>query len=95
MVDFSHGNSSKQFQRQLIVGDDIARQVSAGEERIVGAMIESHLREGRQNCVPGVQLEYGQSITDACLSWDDTVPLLEKLAVAVNRRREQTVQASA
>ena len=95
MVDFSHGNSSKQFQRQLIVGDDIARQVSAGDGRIVGAMIESHLREGRQNCVPGVQLEYGQSITDACLSWSDTVPLLEKLAVAVSRRREQTVQASA
>ncbi len=95
MVDFSHGNSSKQFQRQLIVGDDIAQQIAVGDERIVGAMIESHLREGRQNCVPGVQLEYGQSITDACLSWSDTVPLLEKLAVAVSRRREQIVQASA
>ncbi len=95
MIDFSHGNSEKQFQRQLVVGADVAGQVAAGDARIMGAMIESHLREGRQDCVPGRELEYGKSITDACIGWDDTVPLLERLAEAVSRRREQTVQASA
>ncbi len=95
MIDFSHGNSEKQFQRQLVVGADVAGQVAAGDARIMGAMIESHLREGRQDCVPGRELEYGKSITDACIGWDDTVPLLERLAEAVARRREQTVQASA
>ncbi len=95
MIDFSHGNSSKQFRRQLLVGEDVAGQIAAGDARITGAMIESHLKEGRQDAVPGVELEYGKSITDACISWDDTVPLLEKLADAVRRRREQKVQASA
>ncbi|VAW75584.1 2-keto-3-deoxy-D-arabino-heptulosonate-7-phosphate synthase I alpha [hydrothermal vent metagenome] len=95
MIDFSHGNSSKQYQRQLIVCDDVVQQIVAGDECIVGAMIESHLKEGRQDCLPGIELEYGKSITDACISWDDTVPLLEKLADAVQRRRERKVQASA
>jgi len=95
MVDFSHGNSSKQFKRQLLVGDDVARQIAGGDARIVGAMIESHLKEGRQDCVSGTELEYGKSITDACINWDDTVPLLEKLADAVRRRREQNVQVFA
>jgi 3-deoxy-7-phosphoheptulonate synthase len=95
MIDFSHGNSAKQFQRQLAVGQDVASQVAGGNLHIMGAMIESHLKEGRQDQVPGVELEYGKSITDACISWDDTVPLLEKLAQAVRQRRGQRVQASA
>jgi len=95
MIDFSHGNSSKQFQRQLVVGDDIAAQIACGEQRIMGAMIESHLEEGRQDNQPGAALKYGQSITDACISWDHTVPLLEKLAEAVRRRRVHPDQPSA
>ncbi|VAW80977.1 2-keto-3-deoxy-D-arabino-heptulosonate-7-phosphate synthase I alpha [hydrothermal vent metagenome] len=91
MIDFSHGNSSKQFQRQLNVGNDVAAQLAAGDSRIMGAMIESHLKEGRQDCELSSTLEYGKSITDACISWDDTVPLLEKLAAAVCQRRSRTV----
>jgi 3-deoxy-7-phosphoheptulonate synthase len=95
MIDFSHGNSAKQFQRQLAVGENVASQVAGGDPHIVGAMIESHLKEGRQDRVPGVELEYGKSITDACISWEDTVPLLEQLAQAVRQRRGQGVKASA
>ncbi len=87
MIDFSHGNSRKQFSRQLDVAKDVAAQIAAGDARIVGAMIESHLKEGRQDCHPGVELEYGKSITDACAGWEDTVPLLEQLADAVRQRR--------
>ena len=87
MVDFSHANSSKQFQRQLEVGRDVARQLAAGERRVVGVMIESHLNPGRQDLVPGKPLEYGVSITDACLGWPDTVNLLETLAEGVRQRR--------
>ena len=67
---------------------DIARQIAAGDRRVVGAMIESHLVGGRQDVVPGQPLVYGQSITDACLAWDETVPVLETLARAVRKRRE-------
>ncbi|MEA3241863.1 MAG: 3-deoxy-7-phosphoheptulonate synthase AroG, partial [Pseudomonadota bacterium] len=88
MIDFSHGNSSKQFKRQLLVGEAVAAQLASGNEYIMGAMIESHLKEGRQDNVQGVELEYGQSITDACISWEDTVPLLEQLADAVRMRRK-------
>jgi 3-deoxy-7-phosphoheptulonate synthase len=97
MIDFSHGNSSKEFLRQIDVGDDVASQIAAGDAHIMGAMIESHLQEGRQDCEPGggAMLEYGKSITDACIGWDDTVPLLEKLAATVRQRRAETVQASA
>ncbi len=95
MIDFSHGNSAKQFQRQLVVGEDVATQVARGSAHIMGAMIESHLVEGRQDQRPGVALEYGKSITDACLGWEDTVPLLGKLAEAVRQRRACQVQASA
>jgi 3-deoxy-7-phosphoheptulonate synthase len=87
MIDFSHANSLKQCQRQLIVGDDVAGQIAGGDHRIMGAMIESHLVAGKQDVVPGKPLTYGQSITDACLSWDDTVPLLKNLAMAVQERR--------
>ena len=95
MIDFSHGNSAKQYQRQLRVGADVAAQVAAGNPHIMGAMIESHLKEGRQDVQPGVEPEYGKSITDACIGWDDTVPLLEQLAEAVRARRSVSVQASA
>jgi 3-deoxy-7-phosphoheptulonate synthase len=95
MIDFSHGNSAKEYRRQLPVGEDVAGQIAGGDGHIIGAMIESHLQEGRQDYVATRQLEYGKSITDACIGWDDTVALLERLAGAVRRRRGQTVQASA
>jgi 3-deoxy-7-phosphoheptulonate synthase len=88
MIDFSHANSLKQCHRQLIVGEDVAGQIAGGDHRIMGAMIESHLKAGRQEVVDGEPLTYGQSITDACLSWDDTVPLLKSLAKAVQKRRD-------
>ena len=87
MVDFSHANSSKRFERQVEVGADVARQLAAGEIRIAGVMIESHIHPGRQDHVPGKTLEYGVSITDACLGWDDTVKLLDTLADGVRKRR--------
>lgn len=87
MVDCSHANSAKQHKRQIDVADNLALQISAGENRIVGVMVESHLNEGRQDIVPGQALNYGQSITDACISWEDSIPLLEKLAQAVRTRR--------
>ncbi|HSH28520.1 MAG TPA: 3-deoxy-7-phosphoheptulonate synthase AroG [Thiohalobacter sp.] len=88
MVDFSHANSLKQHKRQLIVGQDVAGQIAAGDNRIVGVMAESHLKGGRQDVVPGQELMFGQSITDACIGWDETVGLLEQLAAAVRHRRE-------
>jgi 3-deoxy-7-phosphoheptulonate synthase len=87
MIDFSHANSSKQYQRQIDVGADVAAQVAGGDTRIVGAMIESHLIAGRQDLIEGQPLAYAQSITDACISWDDTIPLLRMLADAVKKRR--------
>jgi 3-deoxy-7-phosphoheptulonate synthase len=90
MIDCSHANSRKQHKKQLEVGRDIAGQIAAGSNAIFGVMIESHLVEGTQKLTPGQPLTYGQSITDACLSWDDTGPLLEELANAVSERRELT-----
>ncbi len=87
MIDFSHANSLKQCQRQLIVGEDVAEQIATGDHRIMGVMIESHIKAGSQKVVEGQELTYGQSITDACLSFDDTVPLLRELAEAVQMRR--------
>ncbi len=87
MVDFSHANSSKQYQRQMDVGADIAAQLAAGEDRIMGVMVESNLNPGRQDLVAGVPLERGVSITDACIGWDDTVRLLDTLAEGVRKRR--------
>jgi len=87
MVDFSHGNSRKDFRRQMEVAADVAAQLAAGEERIFGVMIESNLNEGRQDHHPGQSLAYGVSITDACLGWDDTVVVLDQLADAVKKRR--------
>ena len=87
MIDFSHANSQRDFRRQLDVARDVAAQLAAGESRIMGAMVESHLVEGRQNLEPGKLLERGQSITDACLGWEDSLGLLEILAEGVRQRR--------
>ncbi|MCW5592099.1 MAG: 3-deoxy-7-phosphoheptulonate synthase [Burkholderiales bacterium] len=87
MVDFSHANSSKQYQRQMDVGADVAAQLAAGEDRIMGVMVESNLNPGRQDLVAGVPLQRGVSITDACIGWDDTVRLLDVLAEGVRARR--------
>ena len=93
MVDFSHSNSSKNAQKQMDVGADIARQLSGGEERIFGIMVESHLKAGRQDLVPGKPLAYGQSITDGCISWEDTHTLLDTLADGVRQRRLKRTEA--
>jgi 3-deoxy-7-phosphoheptulonate synthase len=87
MIDLSHGNSSKQHRRQVEVADDVAAQIAGGERRITGVMIESHLEEGRQDLVPGVPLKHGVSITDACIGFAQTAPMLQKLAEAVRTRR--------
>ena len=87
MIDFSHANSQKNFERQLEVARDVAGQVAGGEDRIVGAMIESHINPGRQDLIPGQPLAYGVSITDACIGWEETVGVLRELAEAVRRRR--------
>jgi 3-deoxy-7-phosphoheptulonate synthase len=87
MIDFSHANSQKQHQKQIEVGHDIAARMAAGERRVTGVMIESHLVAGRQDIKPGVGLNYGQSITDACIDWDDTEALLATLAGGVSKRR--------
>ena len=87
MIDFSHANSEKQHRRQIEVAANVAGQIEAGERRITGVMIESHLEEGRQDLAPGQALKPGVSITDACLGWTDTEPLLRQLARAVAARR--------
>jgi 3-deoxy-7-phosphoheptulonate synthase len=88
MIDCSHANAAKQFRRQMEVAADLGRQLAGGERRIVGAMVESHLVEGRQDLENGKPLVFGQSITDPCLGWDDSVKLLEGLAQAVRARRK-------
>jgi 3-deoxy-7-phosphoheptulonate synthase len=92
MIDCSHANSGKAHERQIDVANDIAAQLAAGEQRIVGVMVESHLEAGRQDLTPGVPLRYGVSITDACLSWAQTEPVLQTLAQAVRRRRSARVK---
>ncbi len=89
MVDTSHANSGKKPENQPHVAAEIARQVSNGEARIMGVMMESNLVAGRQDVVPGVALAYGQSITDGCIDWETTVPALTLLADAVAARRER------
>ena len=89
MIDCSHANAAKQFKRQMEVTADVAGQIEKGERRIVGVMVESNLVEGRQDAEPGKPLKFGQSITDACLGWEDSAALLETLADAVRKRRRQ------
>jgi len=93
MIDASHANSSKKPENQPMVIDDVARQVEQGESRIVGVMVESHLVAGRQDLVPGKPLTYGQSITDGCIDWEASEQVLQRLAHAVQARR-QVVGAS-
>ncbi|OBT16984.1 3-deoxy-7-phosphoheptulonate synthase [Vibrio sp. UCD-FRSSP16_10] len=88
MIDFSHANSSKQYQRQINVSDDVSAQLASGEKAIFGVMIESHLVEGRQDLVDGKVSTYGQSITDGCIGWEDTETVLRQLADAVTARRK-------
>ena len=92
MVDCSHANSSKQHEKQIDVARDIAAQLSGGARRIFGVMVESHLHAGAQKFTPGkddaTKLAYGQSITDACIGWDDSVGVIETLAAAVKARRQ-------
>ena len=89
MVDMSHANSSKQHRRQIDVAADVAQQIAAGDQRITGVMIESHLSEGRQDIVEGQDLAYGVSLTAACISMAQTIPVLQQLAAAVRTRRAQ------
>ena len=87
MIDCSHGNSGKEPAKQVGVGKDVAGQIAAGDARIFGVMVESHLKAGRQDLVPGKALVYGQSITDACVGWEDSRNLIDALADAVRQRR--------
>lgn len=87
MIDCSHANSRKQPERQILVAHEVAAQIAGGSEAIMGVMLESHLVAGRQDVEPGKPLTYGQSITDACIGWDDTEGLLVDLAYAVRKRR--------
>jgi 3-deoxy-7-phosphoheptulonate synthase len=86
MIDLSHGNSNKVYTRQIEVASDVAGQIAAGDRRILGVMIESHLEPGRQDLVPGQPLRHGVSITDACIGFAQTVPVLQSLAEAVRAR---------
>ena len=95
MVDFSHANSLKKHERQIDVARDVAAQIAGGSQYIMGVMIESHLSAGRQDVVPGQPLEYGKSITDACIGWEDSEPLLRMLAEAVRQRRIHAKTAAA
>ena len=95
MIDASHANSSKKPENQPQVIADIAGQLEAGESRVVGVMVESHLVAGRQDLVDGQPLVYGQSITDGCIGWDSTVQVLERLAEAVRVRRRARLEAAA
>jgi 3-deoxy-7-phosphoheptulonate synthase len=88
MVDVSHGNSGKRAERQVTIAAELAGRIAAGERRIFGLMIESHLEAGRQDFVAGVPLRRGVSITDACIGFDETVPVLRGLAAAVEARRQ-------
>ncbi|GIZ50659.1 3-deoxy-7-phosphoheptulonate synthase AroG [Noviherbaspirillum aridicola] len=89
MIDASHANSSKKPENQVPVCAEIGRQIAAGDTRIVGVMVESHLVAGRQDLVPGKELTYGQSVTDGCIDWESSVKVLEGLAEAVRQRRLQ------
>ncbi len=87
MIDFSHANSLKQHKRQLLVGTDVAEQISNGDDRITGVMIESNIVAGNQKVIAGEPLTYGQSITDACIDWEDSEAILSQLSEAVKARR--------
>jgi 3-deoxy-7-phosphoheptulonate synthase len=87
MIDASHANSSKKHENQIPVCEDIGRQIGGGDERIIGVMVESNLVAGRQDLKEGCALTYGQSVTDACIGWEESVKVLEGLAASVKARR--------
>ncbi|MHB1123819.1 MAG: 3-deoxy-7-phosphoheptulonate synthase [Ramlibacter sp.] len=89
MVDCSHANAAKNYLRQVEVANDLAQQIAGGEQRILGLMIESHLNPGKQELRPGVPLQYGVSITDGCIGWEQTETVLRQLAQAARQRRER------
>ena len=95
MIDASHANSRKKPENQPAVLADLGARMAAGEDRVMGVMIESHLVAGRQDLAPGKPLTYGQSITDGCIGWDDTVQALDALAGAVRARRKTRTPATA
>jgi 3-deoxy-7-phosphoheptulonate synthase len=95
MIDVSHGNSSKRPERQPVVVADLAGRIAAGERRVAGVMVESHLHAGRQDLIAGQPLHYGQSITDGCIDWQTSLQLLEQLAASVERRRARMTAAAA
>ncbi len=88
MIDFSHANSSKKFENQMLVCENVCQQISGGNHNIFGVMVESHLVEGRQDLVDGEVATYGQSITDACIGWADTEDLLSQLSDSITSRRK-------
>jgi 3-deoxy-7-phosphoheptulonate synthase len=88
MIDCSHANSEKDHEKQPAVAASVAKQVAAGSQGVFGVMLESFLVGGRQDNEPGVELTYGQSITDACMGWEATVPVIQGLADAVTARRK-------
>jgi 3-deoxy-7-phosphoheptulonate synthase len=92
MIDASHANSGKQAQNQPLVVEDVARQLEAGDDRIIGVMVESNLVAGRQELIAGRELVYGQSITDGCIGWEASVAVLQRLASAVAARRRTTAR---
>jgi 3-deoxy-7-phosphoheptulonate synthase len=94
MIDLSHDNSGKDAERQPGVAADVGRQIAAGNGAIVGVMLESFLVAGRQQLRPGAELRYGQSITDACIGWDTTVQVLERLAESVRERKAARAQTA-
>ncbi len=94
MIDTSHANSGKNAENQILVCADIATQVGGGDSRIVGVMIESHLVAGRQDLKSGEPLTYGQSITDSCIGWEESVQLLKGLAAAVRARRLESARSN-
>jgi 3-deoxy-7-phosphoheptulonate synthase len=94
MIDFSHGNSAKEPERQIGVGNNVAAQIAGGIESIFGVMVESHLKTGRQDLLPGKELVYGLSITDACIGWEESRDLLEILSDAVRKRRLEAAMDS-
>ena len=87
MIDCSHDNCAKDYKRQALVCRDVAGQIAGGDDRIIGVMLESNLVAGAQKLTAGNELVYGQSITDPCLGWDETLPLLKELAAAVRAAR--------
>jgi 3-deoxy-7-phosphoheptulonate synthase len=94
MIDASHANSQKNHANQVPVAADIAQQLATGDARIMGVMVESNLVAGRQDLVPGKPLTYGQSVTDACIGWEETQGVLQTLAEGVRKRRLQAANSS-